>query len=603
MRISFRLRMILYNLIIFVVCMLLAGVFIINAMERYSVNSALATLGKYADETSASTKQFLLQNQSSAAALDTLFEENALYLAERYQITTGSRVQIFNSKGLLIADSGSVVDMGTLGSDASQYYADAFSALNSKQDAYIYSEVAGNNFVMYSMPIVIDDKVVGIIRNLYPMSMMDQMIAYVTQIFAVATLIAILIIVMILLVTYNNLIAPITDITKMSADMSEGDLSKRFVIFKSKDEINLLKSNFNKMADEITKRIDDYKEKQAELTLMLSNIESGVLAIDENNRVITLNDSAQTLLGYGGVEKQNIKLSMLGEVEELVMLLRATEETVYKEIEYADKNLYVVAKYAGEAVESVDVIVIIRDITKDKKIVKEQNKFLSSISHELRTPLTTIIGYADMLNRRGTQNVEITNKALETIGKEAQRLLRLVDDVLVINKYEKLDFDMVFSDMDVDDVLRELIEAMRIKSLKYGINIIYTATDIPPILGDYDRIKQVFINVLDNAIKYSYEGSRINVAASVVNQYVRIDIRDYGMGVPENMIGNVFEAFYRVDEERSREKGGVGLGLSIVKQIVEKHGGEVILSSKDNEGTLVSILLPTKHSVLEKEEI
>ncbi len=603
MRISFRLRMILYNLIIFVVCMLLAGVFIINAMERYSVNSALATLGKYADETSASTKQFLLQNQSSAAALDTLFEENALYLAERYQITTGSRVQIFNSKGLLIADSGSVVDMGTLGSDASQYYADAFSALNSKQDAYIYSEVAGNNFVMYSMPIVIDDKVVGIIRNLYPMSMMDQMIAYVTQIFAVATLIAILIIVMILLVTYNNLIAPITDITKMSADMSEGDLSKRFVIFKSKDEINLLKSNFNKMADEITKRIDDYKEKQAELTLMLSNIESGVLAIDENNRVITLNDSAQTLLGYGGVEKQNIKLSMLGEVEELVMLLRATEETVYKEIEYADKNLYVVAKYAGEAVESVDVIVIIRDITKDKKIVKEQNKFLSSISHELRTPLTTIIGYADMLNRRGTQNVEITNKALETIGKEAQRLLRLVDDVLVINKYEKLDFDMVFSDMDVDDVLSEVIEAMRIKSLKYGINIIYTATDIPPILGDYDRIKQVFINVLDNAIKYSYEGSRINVAASVVNQYVRIDIRDYGMGVPENMIGNVFEAFYRVDEERSREKGGVGLGLSIVKQIVEKHGGEVILSSKDNEGTLVSILLPTKHSVLEKEEI
>ncbi len=109
--------------------------------------------------------------------------------------------------------------------------------------------------------------------------------------------------------------------------------------------------------------------------------------------------------------------------------------------------------------------------------------------------------------------------------------------------------------------------------------------------------------MLDNAIKYSYEGSRINVAASVVNQYVRIDIRDYGMGVPENMIGNVFEAFYRVDEERSREKGGVGLGLSIVKQIVEKHGGEVILSSKDNEGTLVSILLPTKHSVLEKEEI
>ncbi len=409
---------------------------------------------------------------------------------------------------------------------------------------------------MYSMPIVIDNKVVGIVRNLYAMSAMDSMILYAKQTFVVATLIATAVIVMILLATYKKLMEPITDITKMSADMSAGDLSKRFVIYKSKDEINLLKHNFNQMADEITRRIDDYKEKQAELTLMLSNIDSGVIAIDEANQVITLNDSAQTMLGYDDVEKQNIKLSMLGEIEELVVLLRDTEETVYKEIEYGSRHLFVVCKYAGEAVESVDVIVVIRDITKDKKIVKEQNKFLSSISHELRTPLTTIIGYADMLVRRGTENTEVTHKALDTIGKEAQRLLRLVDDVMIINKYEKLDFDMVFSDLDVDDVLSEVIESMRIKSLKYGINIIYTAAETPLILGDYDRMKQVFINVLDNAIKYSYEGGRINVAASVVNQYVRIDIRDYGMGVPENMIGNVFEAFYRVDEERSREKGG-----------------------------------------------
>lgn len=602
MRISFRLRMILYNLIIFIVCILLAGVFVINALERYSINHATATLSRYADEINASTKQFLLQNQSSTVTLEALFEENALYFAEKYQLATGSRVQIFNSKGELLGDSGSVADMGVEEDKKQQYFADTYSALNSKKDAYMYSEIDGVNFVFYSMPVVIDDSVTGIVRSLYSMSAMDEIIAYTTRVFAIATLVSLAVIVMILLTTYNSLMTPLTDITKMSADMSAGDLSKRFVIFKSKDEINLLKSNFNQMADEITKRIDDYKEKQAELTLMLSNIESGVIAIDEHNQVITLNDSAQILLGYAEIEKQNIKLSMLGEIEELVALLRATEETVYQEIEYQDKNLFVLVKHAGKAVESVDVLVIIRDITKDKKIIKEQNKFLSSISHELRTPLTTIIGYTDMLNRRGTDNIDLTHKALDTIGKEAQRLLRLVDDVLIINKYEKLDFDMVFADMDVDDVLSEVVEAMRIKSLKYGIDIIYTATEIPLVLGDYDRIKQVFINVLDNAIKYSYEGGKINVTASLVNQYVRIDIRDYGMGVPENMISSVFEAFYRVDEERSREKGGVGLGLSIVKQIVEKHGGEVILSSRDNEGTLVSILLPTKQSVLENSE-
>ncbi len=126
MRISFRLRMILYNLIIFVVCILLAGIVIINALERYSLNNALATLSKHADEINASTKQFLLQNQSGAASLEMLFEENALYLAERYQITTGSRVQIFDSKGSLIVDSGSIADMSVVKSETSQYFADVF---------------------------------------------------------------------------------------------------------------------------------------------------------------------------------------------------------------------------------------------------------------------------------------------------------------------------------------------------------------------------------------------------------------------------------------------------------------------------------------------
>ena len=233
---------------------------------------------------------------------------------------------------------------------------------------------------------------------------------------------------------------------------------------------------------------------------------------------------------------------------------------------------------------------------------KEQNKFLSSISHELRTPLTTIIGYTDMLTRRGTDNADVTSKALETINKESQRLQRLVDDVLLMNKYEKIDFDMTFSDMDVDDVLNDVVEAMRIKSLRYGIDISYTATDLPPILGDYDRMKQVFINILDNAIKYSYEGGKINVTATANNEHVQVDIRDYGIGVPEDMIENVFEAFYRVDEERSRERGGFGLGLSIVKQIILRHGGEVTLKSREGEGTLISVVLPAKNAQPEKQE-
>lgn len=597
MLISFRLRMCLYNIIILVISMVLVEVFVINTMERYSVNDAIQTLSAEADEISATSKQIIYQNELYDIDKSVVFDDNAMYFAEKYQLSTGSRIQIFNSSGDLLADSGGDVDTETVSKDDQQeYYAEVYSALNSKKEAYMYTKINKENYVVYATPIIVDDSAIGVIRTIYSMQSMDKLIHYTSLLFILATFIAILILIVIMMISYKSLMEPISDITQMSKDMSEGVLDKRFVIYKSKDEINLLKDNFNKMADEITKRIYDYKEKQYELSLMLSSIDSGVVAIDSSDNIITLNESAKTMLGYENMPDENIKLPMLSEIGDVVLNLRKTNKEVIKEIIFNDKNLYVCAKYAGKSTMYIDVLVIIKDITKDKLIKKEQNKFLSSISHELRTPLTTIIGYTDMLTRRGTDNTEITSKALKTINKEGQRLLRLVDDVLLMNKYDKIDFDMIFSDMDVDDVLNDVVEAMRIKSLKSGIDISYTATELPEIFGDYDRIKQVFINILDNAIKYSFEGGKINVTATSNDKCIRVDIRDYGIGVPEDMIGHVFEAFYRVDEERSRERGGFGLGLSIVKQIIKSHGGEVTLSSKEGEGTLITVILPAKPS-------
>lgn len=605
MHISFRLRMFLFNIIILIICMVLSEIFIINTMERYSVNDAIEKLAQESDELNASAQQLIIQTAASSTGNnDIIFNENAKYFAEKFQLTTGSRIQIFDAQGAILADSSSIDDTEILVEDKEQqYYAEVYSALNSKNEAYMYTKINDENYIMYATPIIINDKVVGIVRTVYSMQAMDEIIHFTSMLFIWTIFLAILVISGIMFFSYKNLMEPISDITQMSKDMTEGDLSKRFVIYKSKDEINLLKDNFNKMADEIENRINDYKEKQYELSLMLSSIESGVIAIDENDQVITLNKSAKRMLDCENILDEDIKLGMLGDIKDLVSNLRQTNDMVISEIIYKGKNLRVIAKHAGESTMYIDILVIIQDITKDKLLKKEQNKFLSSISHELRTPLTTIIGYSDMLNRRGTENAEITAKALDTINKESLRLLRLVDDVLLMNKYEKLDFDMIFSDVDIDDVLNDVIEAMRIKSLKYGIDISYKATELPKILGDYDRIKQVFINILDNAIKYSYDGGKINVTATFNNdKYIQVDIRDYGIGVPANMVDNVFEAFYRVDEERSRQRGGIGLGLSIVKQIINSHGGEIILNSQEGEGTLVSITLPAKCVQLTEQE-
>ncbi len=605
MHISFRSRMFLYNIIILIICMVLSEIFIINTMERYSVNDAIEKLSQESDELNASAQQLVVQTAASSTGNnDIIFNENAKYFAEKFQLTTGSRIQIFDAQGSILADSSSIDDSEILvEGKEQQYYAEVYAALNSQKEAYMYTKLNDQNYLMFATPIIINDTVIGVVRTVYSMQAMDEMIHFTSMLFIWTIFLAILVISGIMFISYKNLMQPISDVTQMSKDMTEGDLSKRFVVYKSKDEINLLKDNFNKMADEIENKINAYQEKQYELSLMLSNIESGVIAIDEKDKVITLNESAKKMFDCGNITDKDIKLGMLGEIKNLVAALRQTNEVLISEIVFKEKNLRIIAKYAGESTTYIDILVIIQDVTKDRLLKKEQNKFLSSISHELRTPLTTIIGYADMLNRRGTENTELTKKAIDTINKESQRLLRLVDDVLLMNKYDKLDFDMIFSDMDIDDVLNDVIEAMRMKSLKYGIDISYKATELPKILGDYDRIKQVFINVLDNAIKYSYEGGKINVTVTLNNnKYIQVDIRDYGIGVPNDMIDNVFEAFYRVDEERSRQRGGIGMGLSIVRQIIKSHGGEVVLSSQEGEGTLVSITLPTKNTQLTNQE-
>ena len=194
--------------------------------------------------------------------------------------------------------------------------------------------------------------------------------------------------------------------------------------------------------------------------------------------------------------------------------------------------------------------------------------------------------------RRGIDDVKVVEKSISLIRREGQRLLRLVDDLLNLSKFENIEFDLIKTQVDLIQLLDDVVSQMRVKGKKYKNDIQFNHTDIPKIYGDFDRLKQVFINIIDNSIKYSFPGDIIQIYATRLEDDVLVSIRDFGSGISKEDLDQIFEPFYRVDKVRSRNLGGSGLGLSIVKEIVEKHGGDVSIESQLEEGTLVNVRLP-----------
>jgi signal transduction histidine kinase len=221
------------------------------------------------------------------------------------------------------------------------------------------------------------------------------------------------------------------------------------------------------------------------------------------------------------------------------------------------------------------------------RTIEHQKHFVADASHELKTPLTVISSYADMLKRWGRDNAEVRDEAIEAISKETERLQNLIRSMLTLAEAEQDDWLNV-SRFDVTSVVRELSDVLG-TTFQREIRVHSTSHSVQ-MTGDKDKIRQLLLILIDNAIKYSKEP--IDVRTRLHKNGIKLEVTDYGIGVPENEIPYMFDRFYRVDDARQRSTGGSGLGLSIAKKIVDIHGGTVDVYSKPGSGTTISIQLP-----------
>jgi signal transduction histidine kinase len=232
-------------------------------------------------------------------------------------------------------------------------------------------------------------------------------------------------------------------------------------------------------------------------------------------------------------------------------------------------------------------------IEKDRDALKEaqaQSKtFFDNVTHELKTPLTTILGYAQVMKENGFNDREFFEKGTSYIIRETQRLNCMVVEILELSRTTSIDFSYRFEKLNLSDILRETCEEMRMKAKRYNIEISDNASEELYIKGDREKIKEILINLIDNSIKYGKVKSKVEVSAYRKSDSIELHVRDKGDGIPEEHLNRVFQPFYRVSKNVSREKGSAGLGLSIVKNIVESHGGSIEINSRIDEGTEVVI--------------
>lgn len=373
--------------------------------------------------------------------------------------------------------------------------------------------------------------------------------------------------------------------------------------FYTHEHLSMLQSIASLCATKITQSVAQAKieEEQKRLDIILQNIGNGVVVLDSTRKIIIINDRARVLFHLD--QRNPAKLTLKRLLNRCQQNGKHLLDSLYKE---SFRKLELILQDRTETVLSVtgttflDVdgksagnILVFTDITKEKETDRMKTDFVSSVSHELRTPLSSILGFSSTILRDEDMPADTRTEFIKIIHEESERLARLIEDVLSLSRIEKGGRHYNLKRINIESAVRETFETYQAQALEKGIKTNLEVTrNLPMILAAEDAIKQILVNLLANAVKFTDRGGSLSVSVRGINGFLQLTVEDTGMGIPQKDLEKVFDKFYRV-HRKGMEIPGTGLGLSIVREIVEAHQGTIEVSSKQNNGTRLVILFPT----------
>jgi two-component system, OmpR family, phosphate regulon sensor histidine kinase PhoR len=393
---------------------------------------------------------------------------------------------------------------------------------------------------------------------------------------------------------------PIEAATNVAIELAKGNYRARTEA-NEQNETSALSSSINVLAQNLQQMAKAQEMQQDRLTALIENMGAGLLLIDSRGYINLVNkgyidifhvEAAHYLdnLYYEAIEHEDVC--------DLIVEVFRTEQKVSRHLRLPlsiERRYFIV--YGVPIIGSNNVwkgvLIVFHDITEIKNLEKMRKDFVANVSHELKTPITSIKGFSETLLDGAMNDKETLEHFLSIILKESDRLQSLIQDLLDFSKIEQHEFKLHLQDFDLVLLLKEVFTLLDSKAEAKEISFEFEFNrEQFFIQGDFDRLKQVFINLIGNAILYTPPKGRVKVSLFDYKKNAKIHVKDSGVGIKKEEIPRIFERFYRVDRARSRESGGTGLGLAIVKHLVEAHHGNIEVRSNVGEGSEFIIELP-----------
>lgn len=405
----------------------------------------------------------------------------------------------------------------------------------------------------------------------------------------------------------TRIISPLKDISNTAEQILTGNLETTINVH-SNDEMGKLSGNLNAISRMLKETLYQVKDTKNIDQAILNSMTDGVIAVNRQGEVVFINRVLEENLGvkqedcYG----QNI-LGVIRnyEIEEICKKTSESQKPLIRDVKLINPEPKYYRIQATPLVGDDDthggVLVLLHDITERKQLEDMRTEFVTNISHELRTPLTSIKGFLETLLSGALNEPETAQRFLDIMYKETERLTNLVNELFHLSKIEERRVVHRWQKIQLNEIIKTVTTMFMAQAKEKNIELkVDINSDLLPVFGDSDMLTQVLINLVDNAMKYSPSDGEVHIQSINEGNEVRIVVRDTGIGIPSESLPRVFERFYRVEQARARELGGIGVGLAIVKHIIQAHGGQIFAESEVGKGSVFSFTLPVEKNSRKK---
>jgi two-component system phosphate regulon sensor histidine kinase PhoR len=478
-----------------------------------------------------------------------------------------------------------------------------------QKTGYIRHSYTLNEDMMYvAMPLASGDKgdnLVGVLRLSMPVGRITGTLETIYHRIAVGGIIIAILAAAISLGISRRITQPLEEMKKGADHFARGELGWRLEVPNTR-EMGTLAEAMNKMAEELDHRIRTLMQQRNEQQAVLSSMVEGVLAVDMDERIISMNEAGAKLLAVSpetihGRSIQEVVRNT--ELQEFVSRALASPQPVEGDITIREGSIDRFLQAHGTILHDardrgMGAVIVLNDVTRLRKLETVRKDFVANVSHELKTPITSIKGFVETLLEGAMKDPEDAERFLQIIARQTDRLNAIIEDILILSRIEdQTEKDKIdFTECKIFDVLQSAVQVCELQARAKHTTVDIDCGKDLTVRMNAPLMEQAIVNLVDNAIKYSGEGKNVFVQASRIDDEIQILVSDKGCGIESQYLGRIFERFYRVDKARSRKLGGTGLGLAIVKHIVLVHGGSIDVRSISGQGTTFTIHLPAKQS-------